>query len=247
MTEQDITFPSPGADGREAAIKALLAQPQASDTSPSHGSVIVVHEIFGLTDHIKSVARRLAEAGFTALAVDFFSREGGAPDMSQGFQGVREFVGKIPDRQIMSDIGAGARYLQQLPQANGKVGVVGFCWGGRIGMLADASVPEIAAAVAYYGRISGEATANQPAHPIDLAADMNIPLLGHFGETDAGIPPAEAEKLRAALQVHRKPHDIYVYEGAGHAFNNDTRESYHAAAAHQAWERTLAWFARYLT
>ena len=244
---QDVTFPSTGANSTETAVKAFLVHPAAQEESqPHHGSVIVIHEIFGLTDHIKAVASRLAQAGYTALAIDFFTREGAVPDISQGFAPLREFVGKISDAQLMADIKAGARFLHQQPYSNQKVGIVGFCWGGRVSMLSAANVEEINAAIAYYGRISGEPTDNQPTYPIDVVAKMKAPLMGHFGAEDQGIPPAEAEKLRAALKEHDRAGEIFVYEGAGHAFNNDTRESYNAGAAKLAWERTLAWYARYL-
>ena len=244
--QENITYPSPGADGQEAAIQAFLAVPSDSVPEAGRGSVIVIHEIFGLTDHIRSIASRLAQAGYMALAVDFFTREGPAPDMAQGFPLLRQFVGSISDAQLMADIRAGANYLQQQPESNGKVGVVGFCWGGRISMLSCAYAPEIAASVAYYGRISGDRTDRQPTFPIDVVEQMQSPLLGHFGATDAGIPPAEAERLRAALEAYHKTGEIHVYEGAGHAFNNDTRESYNAEAAQQSWEHTLDWYAKYL-
>jgi carboxymethylenebutenolidase len=208
--------------------------------------VIVVHEIFGLTDHIRDVACRLAQAGYTGLAVDLFTREGSPPPMSGGFGPMMEFVGKILDRQIFADLGAGMRSLRSRPDANGKVGIVGFCWGGRVSMLFDGAAPHLNAAVAYYGRVSGAKTENQPEHPIDAAAHMHCPLLCHFGEKDTSIPPSEAEKLRDALKAHHKTAEVFVYEGAGHAFNNDTREAYVPAAAKLAWGRTLDWYAKYL-
>jgi carboxymethylenebutenolidase len=243
LHKSDLTFPSKNSEGKVSEIKAFLATPK---TEGKRGSVIVVHEIFGLNDHIKDVACRLAQAGYNALAPDLFTREGAPPPLSGGFGPLMEFVGKIPDSQIMGDLKAGAHSLKAQSSSNGKVGIVGFCWGGRVSMLAAAYVPDLNAAVAYYGRISGDKTANQPTYPIDLAAKMSVPLLGHFGAEDQGIPPEQAEKLRAALQDHHKTAEIYVYEKAGHAFNNDTRESYRPEAAKLAWQRTLAWFGKYL-
>ncbi len=233
-----------GADGIAPQFKGFLARPK---TGGKRGAVIVVHEIFGLTDHIKSIACRLAEAGFTALAPDLFTREGPPPPMSGGFGPLMGFVNNISDKQIMADLKGAMTHLRQESDANGKVGVVGFCWGGRISMLLDANAPMLNAAVAYYGRISAtEKTPNQPHYPIDLLDKMTAPLLGHFGAKDTGIPPEEAAKLRAGLKDAGKTAEIYVYEGAGHAFNNDTRESYYAPAADLAWKRTLAWFNKYL-
>ena len=243
LVKAEITFPSRSEKGEEAALKGFLVSPKNKN---KHGSVLVIHEIFGLNDHIRDVACRLAQAGYTALAPNLFTREGDPPPLSGGFGPLREFVGKVSDMQIVGDLNAASKYLRARSDSNQKVGIVGFCWGGRISMIYNGSAPDLHAAVAYYGRISGEATPNQPAHPLALAEKMRAPLLGHFGEKDTGIPPAEADKLREALKAHDKKAEIYVYEGAGHAFNNDTRDSDQKEAAGLAWKRTLDWFGKYL-
>jgi|SRR5579884_633586 len=243
LDKQDMTYPSRGGGESVAQIKAFLATPR---TTAKRGSVIVIHEIFGVTDHIKDVACRLAQAGFTALAPDLFTREGPPPPMSGGFAPLMQFVGKIPDSQIMGDVQAAVHTLRERHDSNHKTGIVGFCYGGRISMLADAYVHDLNAAVAYYGRISGDKTANQPTFPLDMAAQMRAPLLGHFGAEDQSIPAADVDRLREALKAHHKTAELYVYENAGHAFNNDTRESYRPEAAKLAWQRTLAWFDKYL-
>ena len=242
IVRSDITFESKR-DDATAQVKAFLASPK---TDHKRGGVIVVHEIFGLTDHIKSVAVKLAEAGYDALAADFFSNSGPLPDIKGDFKPLMEYVSAIPDSQIMQDASGAAKTLRALPRSNGKVGIVGFCWGGRISMLFDAASPDLNAAVAYYGRISGDKTANQPQYPIDAADKMNAPLLGHFGAEDKGIPPSEVEKLSAALKAAHKKAELHEYEKAGHAFNNDTRESYRPEAAKLAWKRTLDWYHKYL-
>jgi carboxymethylenebutenolidase len=209
--------------------------------------VIVVQEIFGVNDHIRDIACRLAKAGFIGLAVNYFAREGKPPSTEGGFGPVMEFVAKIPDSQVLSDTRAAVAYLRQRPDSNGKVGIVGFCWGGRVVMLAAAEVEHLDAAVAYYGRIRArEKTANQPHAPIELVAQMKTPLLGHFGALDRGIPVTDVEALREELKKYGKTAEIHIYEGANHAFNNDTRESYHPEAAQLAWKRTREWFDRYL-
>jgi carboxymethylenebutenolidase len=238
LAKSETTFRS-----GEAEIKAFLATPKKEG---KRGSVIVVHEIFGLNDHIRDVACRLAQAGFNALAPNLFTREGDPPDLSGGFGPVMQFVGKIPDKQIIADLKAASALLRKRDDSNKKVGIVGFCWGGRVSMIFDGNDPDLNAAVAYYGRISGAKSENQPMHPIDLAEKMKAPLLGHFGEKDTGIPPAEVEKLRAALKEHDKKSELYIYEGAPHAFNNDTRESYRAETAKLAWKRTIEWYQKYL-
>ncbi len=249
IEKSDVTFPSKTKDGKSADIKAFLAVPIPPPNVrwKPRGAVIVVHEIFGLSPHIRDVAARLAQAGYIALAPDLFTREGMPPKVEgNNFAPVMEMVGKITDAQIMADLKSGVAFLQKRKDANHKVGVVGFCWGGRVSMLSAANVPELKAAVAFYGRITGKPTDNQPQHPLDLAPKMTVPLLGNFGEKDGSIPIADIDKLRDVLKERKHPAELYVYEGAGHAFNNDTRESYRKDAAELAWKRTLAWFEKYL-
>ena len=228
---------------KQAKFDGFLAQPKEE---AKRGSVIVVHEIFGLTDHIQDVACRYAQAGYTALAINLFTRDGEPPSLSGGFEPLREFVGKIPDAQIMSDLDGAMEFLRDGKESNGKIGIVGYCWGGRVAMLYAAHAPDLNAAIAYYGRIVGEATPNQPQSPLDVAAQMQAPLLGHFGAEDTSITPAHAAQLRDALQAAHKTAEIYVYENAGHAFNNDTREAYRPEAANLAFQRSLDWFSKYL-
>jgi carboxymethylenebutenolidase len=238
LKHEDITFESGG-----QKVKAFLCRAAGEK---KRGAVIVVHEIFGLNDHIKDVACRFAKAGYDGLAVDFFTREGAPPELKGDFAPLMAFVNKIPDRQIMGDVAAAARHLNARDVSNGKVGIVGFCWGGRVTMLSAAKVKEIDAASAYYGRITAPAkTENQPESPMDLVASMKAPLLGNFGETDTGITK-DVEPFREALKKEGKTAEIYVYNGAGHAFNNDTRPSYNVDAAKLAWQRTLDWFGKYL-
>ena len=236
-------YADPADPARSKMFKAFVVHPK---TETKRGTVLVVHEIFGLSDHIKDVACRYAQAGYTAIAPDFFTREGTPPPMSGGFGPLMEFVGKVTDAQVNGDLDGAAKYARALPASNGKVGIVGYCWGGRVAMLYDAHAPALNAAIAYYGRISGKPTPGQPTHPIDVADKMNAPLLGIFGAEDTGIPPAEVNKLRDALKAAHKTAELYEYEGAGHAFNNDTRESYRADAAKLAYTRSLEWFGKYL-
>lgn len=244
IVTREVRFPSRGAEKTDT-IQGFLATPESGG---KRGSVIVVFEIFGLNDHIRDITARLARAGFNALAVDFFSREGGAPRTEGGnFQPLMQFVSQIPDRQILQDVRAATTYLKGLPISNGRVGTVGFCWGGRIVMLAAAQVPELAAAVAYYGRIRSAKTENQPVHPMDLVDQIRVPLLGHFGAEDRGIPVADVEALRDRLKERGALAELHLYPGAGHAFNNDTRPGYQKEAATAAWKRTLDWFRKHLS
>lgn len=238
LVHEKVTFES-----NAQRVEAFLCRPK---TEGKRGSVIVVHEIFGLNSHIQDIACRFAGAGFNSLAINFFTREGKVPDSSAGFQPIMEFVGKIPDTQIVGDVDSAARYLRHRNDSNGKVGIVGFCWGGRVSMLSAETGRSMDAAVAYYGRIRTAATANQPASVLDLAAQADAPILGHFGRKDTGIPVADVEALKDALQQHSKTAEFHVHEAAGHAFNNDTRPSYHEESATTAWRRTLEWFDNYL-
>ncbi len=242
IVRSDVSFESQRGDST-VTVKAFLAAPK---TNHRRGGVIVVHEIFGLSEHIKSVAVKLAEAGYDAIAVDFFSNAGPLPDTKGDFKPLMEYVSAISDSQILQDAADAAKTLRALPHSNGKVGIVGFCWGGRVSMLAAAETPHLNAAVAYYGRISGEKTTHQPLYPIDVADKINAPLLGNFGAEDKGIPPSEVAKLGAALKAAHKTAELHEYDKAGHAFNNDTRESYRPDAAKLAWKRTLDWYHKYL-
>lgn len=244
IIKKEISIDVKSADGKTASVKAFLAEPKNTN---KRGSVLVVHEIFGLTEHIKSVACRLAQEGYTALAPDLFSREGEPPSLSGGFGPMMAFVGKISDSQIEGDLEFLGKYLKKFPHSNHKIGIVGFCWGGRVSMITDGAAKAVDAAVSYYGRVSGEKTANNPEHPIDLATTMHAPLMAHFGGKDQSIPPSEAIKLREALTAAGKVAEIYIYDSAGHAFNNDTRESFEPVSAKLAWSRTLSWFSKYLS
>ncbi len=243
LNDKELVHDSVFFESQGKRVDAFLCRPK---TTGKRGSVIVVQEIFGLNDHIRDIACRFAKAGFNGLAVNFFAREGAPPDASGGFQPLMDFVGKISDSQIVGDVNAAGKLLRARSDSNGTVGIVGFCWGGRVSMLADAEVEHLNAAVAYYGRIKSQPTPNQPHSALELVPKMRAPLLGHFGALDRGITPADANELREALKKNNKTAEIFVYEGANHAFNNDTRESYHADSAKLAWKRTLEWFDKYL-
>jgi carboxymethylenebutenolidase len=237
QTQQMVKIPH---DGLE--MEAFMAKPKKPGR---HGSVIVVHEIFGLNNHIKEIACRLAKAGYTGLAVNFFQRAGEIPDTSD-FGKLRELIGKITDEQTMGDVRAAAKYLKKQDDSNGKAGIVGFCYGGNISMLAAGKVKEIDAAVAYYGRVKGAPTPTKPESPFDLADKFTAPVLGHFGALDRAIPFADAVEMRDKAKAAGKVVEVYEYADANHAFNNDTRPSYHPQSAATAWKRTLEWYEKYL-
>lgn len=218
----------PGATGD---IKAYLARPKDTGKLPA---VIVIHENRGLNPHIEDVTRRVALAGFVALAPDLLSPAGGTPPNEDT---ARDLIGKLDGPQTVQNLVAAVTFLTTHPQSTGKVGAMGFCWGG--GMVGDLAVnaPGLNAGVVYYGR--------QPR--AEEVAKIQAPLLLHYAGMDArineGIPAFEE-----ALKQAKKTYTLHMYDGAQHAFNNDTSEArYNKAAAEQAWERTMAFFKTHLT
>ena len=219
----DVTWP-----GAEGEMRGYLAQP--ADQTGKLGAVIVIHENRGLNAHTKDVARRIALEGFVALAPDFLSPLGGTPTDEEK---AREMFSTLDPAKTAANGVATIAYLKGRDDVNGKVGAVGFCWGGgTVNNLATAS-PDLAAGVAYYG-----------AQPKDKAAIAKIeaPLLLHYAGVDERIN-AGIEAFKAALTADGKKFTIYVYDGAQHAFNNDTSEArYNKEAADLAWGRTIAFF-----
>lgn len=222
----DITFPSQG-----TTIMAYLARPAQDGTYPA---ILVCHENRGLTEHIKDVARRLAKAGYVALAVDLLSREGGSAQVGEADAPGK--LGNYPPAQMVGDFQAGLAYLKTLPYiAPGQYGMVGFCFGGGITWRCATQMPELKAAVPYYG----------PNPPLEDVPKIQAAVYGQYGaldqRIDAGIPA-----IKAAMDQNKKTFEYMIYPNANHAFNNDTGSSYNPEAAKQAWAKTLDWFAQYV-
>ena len=208
---------------------AYLARP---DDDQNHPAVIVIQEWWGLVPHIKEVAERFAVEGYIALAPDLYHGQAAdEPDEA------RKLAMALDRDRAVAEITAAARYLAALPATSPKrVGVVGWCMGGGLSLSAAAENGVIGAAVCFYGR------------PLDESdtARLQAPVLGLFAGEDHGIPVADVRAFEGELERHGVPHQIHVYEGAHHAFFNDTRPVYYPEAATDAWRRTLAWFDRYL-
>lgn len=222
----DITYPN-----GDATIMAYYAKPAASGTYPS---ILVCHENRGLTAHIKDVARRLAKAGYNALAVDLLSRQGGTEKVGEG--GASGVLGNNPPAQMVGDFAAGLEYLKSQPTvAAGKFGMVGFCFGGGMTWRCATQIAELQAAVPYYG----------PNPPLEDVPKIQAAVYGQYGGNDSringGIPAIEA-----AMKANNKIFEYTIYPGANHAFNNDTGGNYNPEAAAQAWAKTLEWFAKYV-
>ncbi len=250
VSAQVIMTPSEGLITADHKVRSGAESIPVYEARPSaagrHPVVIVIHEIFGLHEHQRDVARRFAREGYVALAPDLFAREGVA-QMSD-FGKVREVVGKISDRQVLQNLAAVAAFArQQLYARADRVGATGYCWGGRITWLLAATDKNLKAAVAWYGRIlSPQKDDLHPKDPLDLAGEMACPVLGLYGEEDTGIPVADVRKMEAALKEAGKTAEVVVYPGAPHAFFADYRPSYRPEPAKDAWQRALNWFARYL-
>ncbi|MGH7407904.1 MAG: dienelactone hydrolase family protein [Candidatus Methylomirabilales bacterium] len=250
VSAQVITTPSEGLITADHRVKSGADSIPVYEARPAaagrHPVVIVIHEIFGLHEHQRDLARRFAREGYVALAPELFSREGVA--QMADFEKVREAVGKISDRQLLQDLAATAEFGNRQPYARAdRTGVTGFCFGGRIAWLFAATHKELDAAVIWYGRIASPQKDDlHPKDPLDLAEEVVCPVLGLYGEADTGIPVADVRKMEAALKGAGKTAEFVVYPGAPHAFFADYRPSYRPEPAKDAWGRALAWFARYL-
>jgi carboxymethylenebutenolidase len=242
------------ADGLEAgAVKVLTAAGEipAYRALPAGAKgrlpvLLIVHEIFGLHEHIKDLCRRFAKLGYFAIAPDLFARQGDATKISDVKQLMQDIVSKVPDAQVVGDLDASVAWASKQPQADAtRVGIMGFCWGGRIAWLYAAHQPRLAAAVAWYGKLVGDRDTLHPKFPLDLVADLRAPVLGLYGGKDQGISLESIEQMKSALQASpsaaAKHSEFHVYPEAGHAFAADYRPSYRKADAEDGFQRARAW------
>jgi carboxymethylenebutenolidase len=227
----------PVADGE---IPGYRAMPSVGGPFPL---VLVVQEIFGVHEHIRDVCRRFAKAGYLAVAPELYARQGDVSKFTDYREIFAQVVSKVPDAQVMSDLDAAVAWAGASDAgAIDRLAVTGFCWGGRITWLYAAHNPRLKAGVAWYGRLTGQATELQPKYPLELAGELKAPVLGLYGGQDQGIPLEDVEKMRAALAAAKQPSEIVVFPDAPHGFNADYRPSYRATEAKEAWDRCLAWF-----
>ena len=242
LVSADVTYAAP--DGFQ--LPAHVVHPGGDGPFPV---VIVVSEIFGVHEYIRDICRRLAKEGYAAIAPGFFNRiedPAGLSDMTR----IQQIVAAAGYEQVMGDLSATLEWASLQAWANtDKVGITGFCWGGKVVWQAAARFAAIDAGVAWYGRLApaANATPEQVASgqpwPVDLAADLKAPVLGLYGEQDRGIPLASVEAMRAALQrAGQIESRIDVYDDAPHGFHADYRDSYRAADAADGWAKLLALF-----
>ena len=243
-----ISTDASGLDAGSATVKVsggelpiYYARPAQGDKLPV---VLVGQEIFGVHEHIRDVCRRLAKQGYLALAPELFFRQGDPTKLENVADILSSIVSKVPDAQVMADLDACAEWAATRGGDAARLAITGFCWGGRITWLYAAHNPRLKAGVAWYGRLDGAPSDNQPRHPIDIAANLNAPVLGLYGGQDQGIPLDDVEAMREAIKAAGKPSDIVVYPDAPHAFHADYRPSFRKTEAEDGWKRLLEWFSK---
>ena len=234
-----------GYQGQDMVTYVSHPLPTAGTSFPA---IIVVQEAFGVTRHIEKVCDRFAQEGYVAVAPAFYHREHPNPKLGYDeMPAVQRYMGALRDDDLVEDINVTIQYLQETyGRTRGqKIGIVGYCVGGRITYLAATSCPELSAASVYYGgRILVPFGDGPP--PIDLTGQIKMPVMGNFGQDDANPSPDDVGQIEAKLKEAGVTYDFKTYTGAGHGFNCDERDSYHEASAADALTRTLGWFDKYL-
>jgi carboxymethylenebutenolidase len=220
----------------------------APANKPNAPVILVVSEIFGVHEHIADVARRFAKLGYFAVAPELFVRQGDAKAYSDVPKLIAEVVSKASDAQVTGDLDATVAWAKAQGAATQKLGITGFCWGGRITWLYAAHSPALKAGVAWYGRLVGAASANNPKHPVDLASSLKAPVLGLYGGQDSGIPMSTVAAMQEALangSPAARRSKFVVFPDAPHAFHADYRPSYRKPAAEEGWALALDWFKKH--
>lgn len=226
----------------EQTIAVYRAQPEGKKNLPV---ILVVSEIFGVHQHIADVARRFARLGYLALAPDLFARQGDPSATTSIPDLLKNIVAKVPDAQVMQDLDACVSWAGEHGGDIKRVGVTGFCWGGRITWMFAAHNPKVKAAVAWYGKLVNDKNSLQPHMPVEIAADLQVPVLGLYGGKDSSIPADTVERMRLALAKGSSGSEIVVYPDAGHAFHADYRPSYVASDAKDGWLRCVGWLRKF--
>lgn len=252
MAQTAINTPADGLTEGEIHIDVngykLPAYRAVPEGKPAAPVVLVISEIFGVHEYIADTCRRLARAGYMAIAPRLFVRQGDPMAYTEMAKLMSEVIARVPDEQVMADLDATVQWAADNGGDVKKLAVTGFCWGGRITWLYAAHAP-VKAAVAWYGRMQGQDTLLQPSQPIERVASLRAPVLGLYGGKDAGIPLESLQAMDAALKQGgsdaARASEFVVYTDAPHAFHADYRPSYREFAAKDGWERMLAWFAKH--
>jgi carboxymethylenebutenolidase len=241
-----ITTDANGLEAGEVRVPTGDGQMPAYRAMPASGGpfpvVLVVQEIFGVHEHIKDVCRRFAKRGYCAVAPELYARQGDVSQLTDINDIVTKVVSKVPDAQVMADLDATVAWAEQSSTGDRKrLGITGFCWGGRIVWLYAAHSATLKAGIAWYGRLVDQASDLKPKNPIDLAAVLKAPVLGLYGGADTGIPNETVEQMRTALQAAKSPSQIVLYPETPHGFHADYRPSYRPEQARDGWKRLLTW------
>jgi len=229
-------------------LPAYVAIPSESKRAPV---LLVVQEIFGVHEHIRDVCRRLAKEGYCAIAPELYARQGNVTDITDMQEIINKVVRRVPDAQVLSDLDAAVAYVGLSGKGDtGRLGIIGFCWGGRIVWLYSAHQSRLRAAAAWYGKLATgpySSPSMQPLQPLDVAGELHVAILGLYGGKDEGIPLSDVARMREAVASAGKSDQcqIIVYQEAGHAFFADYRPSYHEPSAKDAWKKMLAWFQKF--
>jgi carboxymethylenebutenolidase len=242
-----ITTDTNGLDAKEVKIPVSDGQIPGYAAMPATGgpfpTVLVIQEIFGVHEHIKDMCRRFAKIGHFAVAPALYAREGDVSAMSDVQEILSKVVSKVPEAQVASDLDAAVAWAKSTGKADtAKLGVTGFCWGGRQVWLYAAHNPNVKAAVAWYGSLQRPKSAMTPANPIDVVPQLKAPVLGLYGGADPGIPLSQVDEMKAALKAAHNPSEIIVYPDTPHGFNADYRPSYRPDQAKDGWAKLQAWF-----
>ncbi|NIM41854.1 MAG: carboxymethylenebutenolidase [Hydrogenophaga sp.] len=249
MAQTAIRTPSDGLTVGEVMIDVNGFRMPAYRAAPAGRTglpvVLVLSEIFGVHEYIADTARRFAKAGYLAIAPELFVRQGDAQSYGEVAKLISEVVSKVPDAQVLGDLDATVKWAAANGGDTSKLGITGFCWGGRQVWLYTAHNPAVKAGVAWYGRLVGQQNELTPKNPIDIAGQLHGPVLGLYGAADTGIPLDTVDKMKSALAAGNaaaRASTFVVYPDAPHAFHADYRPSFRKEPAEDGWKRALAWF-----
>lgn len=252
LAQTAIKTPSDGLLAGEVVIDVQGFKMPAYRSAPAGKTglpvVLVVSEIFGVHEYIADVTRRLARAGYLAIAPELFARQGDPNEYGEVAKIQSEIIAKVPDAQLMNDLDACVAWAGANGGDSARLAITGFCWGGRVTWLYAAHQPRLKAAVSWYGRLNGPLTPNNPSHPIDRVAQLKAPVLGLYAGADAGIPLDSVAAMKGALAqgpAAARASEFVVYPEVPHAFHADYRPTYRQAAAEDGWRRLLAWLQRH--
>ncbi len=240
LTAGEVSIPVAG-----GVLPAYRAKPAGKTKL---GTILVVQEVFGVHEYIRDVCRRFAKQGYLAVAPELYFRQGDPSQYKSIPDLLRDVVAKVPDAQVLGDLDATAAWAAANGGQPGKVGITGFCWGGRIAWLYAAHNPAVRAGVAWYGRLTGPTSPVNPIHPYDIAGRLSGPVLGLYGGDDPGIPVPTINEMKTRLAAGNrasKASEFVLYPKAPHAFHADYRPTYRKDAAEDGWMRALDWFKRH--